>query len=229
MDKPRFRSFYLFLFLLFLFVYFILGFFLTLRASTAVTRRPIAVIRKNPMNPIRIALVGALLTSAVGSAHALDFHADLYGGVFQGSDDTQPVDQRTELGVMADVSLDILPFGFCANILYNKDDVSNATSGLSEVKTTEVQFGLYKQFSVPVVHPFIGGGVAWLNTSLKNVGASNIDEATVGAWAYAGARMTILFIDVGAVVGYTYAEADVNGTDVDVGGFRGGIFAGVGF
>lgn len=181
------------------------------------------------MNPVRIALVSALLISAVGSTHALDFHADLYGGVFQGSDDTKPVDQRNELGVMADVSLDILPFGFCANVLYNKDDVNNATSGLSEVQTTEVQFGLYKQFRVPVVHPFIGGGIAWLNTSLETVGASSNDEATVGAWAYAGARMTFMLIDFGVAVGYTYAEVESNGTNIDVGGFRGGIFAGIGF
>jgi hypothetical protein len=82
---------------------------------------------------------------------------------------------------------------------------------------------------VPVIHPFIGGGVAWLNTSLETVGASNSDEATVGAWAYAGARVTILLIDFGVAVGYTYAEVESNGTNIDVGGFRGGIFAGFGF
>jgi hypothetical protein len=131
--------------------------------------------------------------------------------------------------VMADLTLDVLPFGFCANVLYNKDDVSGATSGLSEVQTTEVQLGLFKQFDVPVVHPFIGGGVAWLNTSLDSVGKSASDESTIGAWAYVGARMTILMIDFGVSIGYTYAEVEVEGEDVDVGGWRAGVFAGIGF
>lgn len=181
------------------------------------------------MHIVRTALVSALLLSAVGSAQALDFHADLYGGVFQGSDDTEPVDQRNELGLMVDLTLDILPFGFCANAYYNKDDVDDASSGLSEVETVEVQIGLFKQFDVPVVHPFIGGGVTWLNTTLDSVGADNADEATIGAWAYVGARMTILLIDFGVAAGYTYAEVEVEGEDVDVGGWRAGVFAGIGF
>lgn len=181
------------------------------------------------MNHLRTTLVSALLLSAVGSAQALDFHADLYGGVFQGSDDTEPVDKRTELGLMADLTLDVLPFGFCANAYYNKDDVDNADSGLSEVETVEVQLGLFKQFDVPIVHPFIGGGVAWLNTTLDTVESGDTDEATIGAWVYVGARATILFIDFGVALGYTYAEVEVEGKDVDIGGWRAGIFAGIGF
>ncbi|HEX3134563.1 MAG TPA: hypothetical protein VHX44_13390, partial [Planctomycetota bacterium] len=98
-----------------------------------------------------------------------------------------------------------------------------------EVQSTEVQLGIYKQFGVPVVQPFIGGGVAWLNTSLDSVGSSKSDESTIGAWAYVGARMTVLFIDFGVAVGYTYAEVEVAGKDVDIGGWRAGGFLGVGF
>ena len=181
------------------------------------------------MNHLRIALVSSLLLIAVGSAQAVDFHADLYLGSFQGSSDVEPVDQRTEFGGMVDLSLDILPFGFCASVFYNQDDVNNATSGLSEASALEVQLGIYKQFDVPVIQPFIGGGVAWLNTTLEAVGQGESDEATVGAWAYVGARMTFLFIDVGAAIGYTYAETEINGQDVDLGGWRAGVFAGIGF
>lgn len=166
---------------------------------------------------------------AVGSAQSLDFHVDLYGGVFQGSDDTEPVDQRNELGLMADLTLDVLPFGFCANAFYNQDDVSGSTAGLSEVETVEVQLGLFKQFDVPVVHPFIGGGVTFLNTSYEAAANTDGEEATIGAWAYVGARMTILFIDFGVALGYTYAEVEIEGEDVDVGGWRAGVFAGIGF
>lgn len=181
------------------------------------------------MHVVRTALMSALLLFAVGPARALDFHADLYLGAYQGSDDTEPVDQRTELGLMADLTLDVLPFGFCANVYYNEDDVSNASSGLEEVSALELQVGLFKQFDVPVVHPFIGGGVTWLNTTLDSVGVSESEEATIGAWAYVGARMTILLIDFGVSVGYTYAEVEVEGEDVDVGGWRAGVFAGIGF
>lgn len=181
------------------------------------------------MNLVRTALMSALLLSVNASIQALDFHADLYLGTYQGSDDTEPVDQRTEFGGMVDLTLDVLPFGFCANVYYNQDDVSNASSGLSEVSALEVQLGIYKQFDVPVVHPFIGGGVTWLNTTLDTVGAGESDEATIGAWAYVGARMTILLIDFGVAAGYTYAEVEVEGEDVDVGGWRVGAFAGIGF
>lgn len=181
------------------------------------------------MHPVRAIALSSLLMSAMSSAHALDFHADLYLGAYQASEDTEPVDQRTEFGGMVDLTLDVLPFGFCANVFYNKDDVSNATSGLSEVSALEVQLGLFKQFDVPVVHPFIGGGVTWLNTTLDTVGAGETDEATIGAWAYVGARMTILLIDFGVAVGYTYAEVEVEGEDLDVGGWRAGAFAGIGF
>jgi Outer membrane protein beta-barrel domain len=184
---------------------------------------------RRPMNHLRTALVSSLLLCAVGSAQALDFHADLYLGSFQGSSDTEPVDQRTEFGGMVDLTLDVLPFGFCANVFYNEDDVSNASSGLSDVSALEVQLGIYKQFDVPVVQPFIGGGVAWLNTTLETVGQGESDEATIGAWAYVGARMTLLFIDVGVALGYTYAEVEVDGEDVDIGGWRAGVFAGIGF
>ena len=179
------------------------------------------------MNPIRTLLMSALLLSAAGSVHAASFHADLYGGVFQGSDDTEPVDQRKEVGLMGDLTLDILPFGFCANAYYNWDDVESS-GGLSEVETVEIQLGIYKQFNVPVVQPFIGGGVAWLNSSFEAAG-DNTDEATIGAWAYVGARMTVLLIDFGVALGYTYAEVEVGGEDVDIGGFRAGVFAGIGF
>ncbi len=182
------------------------------------------------MHAIRNALVSTLLLSvAMGSVQALDFHADLYGGVFQGSSDTEPVDKRNELGLMADLTLDVLPFGFCANAFYNQDDVSGSTGGLSDIETVEIQLGLFKQFDVPVVQPFIGGGVTWLNTSYEAGPTTDGDEATIGAWAYVGARMTVLLIDFGVAVGYTYAEVEIEGKDVDVGGWRAGVFAGVGF
>jgi hypothetical protein len=181
------------------------------------------------MSLLRPLLLSTALVACAAQASALDVHVDLYGGVFQGSSDTEPVDKRTEVGAMADLTLDILPFGFCANVLYNKDDVDGADEGLEEVATTELQLGLFKQFDVPVIHPFIGGGVALLNTSIEAADEADEDESTIGAWAYVGARMTILFIDFGVVGGYTWAEAEVDGDDVDVGGWRVGGFVGVGF
>jgi len=180
------------------------------------------------MPNLRSTLLGLLLTSA-STVQALDAHIDLYGGIFQGADDTEPVDQRSEVGVMADLTIDLLPFGFCANVFYNKDDVSGVSSGLTEIATTEIQFGLFKQFGLPIVHPFIGGGVTFLSTSLESVGNADADETTIGAWAYVGARMNIAFFDFGVAAGYTWAEVEVDGADVDVGGWRAGVFAGVGF
>ena len=173
--------------------------------------------------PTAIAALALLGLATV--APALDFHIDGYGGVLNGSSDTKPVERRAEVGVLADVTPPLFPVAIAANVFFNRGKSDDLT-----VTGRELQVGLAKTIDIiPIVHPFLGGGVTVVNGVADSDSAGRFDGRAIGPWAYGGVRVDIGLLDLGALVGWSQAKVDLdNGGDkVDMGGVRIGGFAGI--
>lgn len=156
---------------------------------------------------------------------ALEFHLDGYVGQLTGDQELDPLDKRTEFGVLADGRLPFMPVSVGANGFWSekKEDGTTLTS-------REVQLGLVKIFDpLVLVHPFIGGGVSWADLSLETANLPSHDGNGVGGWVAGGVHVTFALFDVGVMAGWSRILVDVDNAKYDAGGTRVGAFIGLGF
>jgi hypothetical protein len=171
-----------------------------------------------------------LALACAGSAAALDFHLDVYGGTLKGSTDSEPTDRRIEGGILADFTPPILPFGVTANGFYNTDKADLPGGGETKLTCRELQVGLIKVFDpLMLVHPFISAGPAWIDASIDTDGQPKRDGRALGGFVNGGVHVTLGLFDVGALVGWSRAVIDTGNEKLDAGGVRMGGFVGIGF
>jgi hypothetical protein len=118
-----------------------------------------------------------------------------------------------------------MPFSIGANGFYNTKSKDDA-----EVTCRELQIGIVKIFDpLVLVHPFIGGGINWVDMVVEPVGTDQLDGRGVGGWINGGVHLTFALFDVGVLAGWSRALVDTGAGKVDGGGVRIGAFIGLGF
>lgn len=170
-------------------------------------------------------LIVALVLATAAVLPAVEFHLDGYAGRLGGDQDLDPLQKRTEFGVLADARLPFMPVGVGVNGFWarKKDDGATVTS-------RELQVGVVKIFDpLVLVHPFIGGGVTLAELTLEADHLADRDGTAVGGWAEVGVHVTLGLFDVGVLGGWSRALVDTGAGKVDAGGLRVGGFIGLGF
>lgn len=182
-----------------------------------------SIIRTHMNNTLRTITILALATAA--TLPALEFHVDGYVGQLAGDKDLDPMDQRTEFGVLADARLPFMPVSVGANGFWSEEKEDR-----TKLSAKEVQLGLVKIFDpLVLVHPFIGGGVSWAELSVETDNLPSQNGNGIGGWVAGGVHLTFALFDVGVMAGWSSVSVDVGSTKFDAGGTRIGAFIGIGF
>ena len=155
-------------------------------------------------------------------------------------DDWKPVDDQAEIGFLLDFRPKNWPVNIAIDYLdssrYKLQDIPSPITSV-DGSTREINIGIRKIFEIsPTVHPYIGGGVAYIHGEFEinqfSVSTSSDDDAGTGIWVDAGVYW---FIDrfwnlgwwhLGVDLRYSKAEITLFGTDVEAGGFHAGLLAG---
>lgn len=149
------------------------------------------------------------------------------------SSDVSPVDNQTELGVIADLGRKDSVVNLVASYLYSTDE---AASGSTDYKgeTWELGLGIRKPFRIqPDIAPFVEAGVAYVDALYENrtsPASGTTSDSAFGIWLGGGVNFAVgEKLVVGVIARHTSASANLLGTERDVGGLHFGITAGMGF
>ena len=169
-----------------------------------------------------------LLTPVYALSAEEDWSANL--GLFLGyklldDSDWDPVDVHGSFGVLYDFSKVDWPINVACDILYSKEEDSDADLGDAEAETTEVHFGIRQYFNMGTsMQPYLGAGVAYSYTDWDDQRFGSDSDSTFGAWINGGIRwLTSEHVSLGLDLRYSTAEPTIHGRDLS-----GGLYAGLG-
>ena len=145
------------------------------------------------------------------------------GGKFMDSNDWSPAQDQFETGLLLDVEPPPLPVSLAADFLFG----FSSGAGI-DVQVNEYDLGIRKIFEmIPLVHPYLGGGVSIETAELSSGGAS-IDDTGVGYWLEGGLMTHVLTIlNLGLDLRYSSASVKISGFNVNPGGFHVGLITGL--
>lgn len=184
---------------------------------------------------IRFAALAASVVVASSFLPAVS-HADANVQVFIGQkdlddDDWEGMDPQIELGIMTTSGPESWPVQIAADLLYSQG--SGKRSGTNvDGNTTEINLGVRRIFHVGELHPYVGGGLAYILAEAKgSVGGFSASESTAapGFWANAGLFYSIGQIGIGAGLRFSAANSDKDSFDAELGGLHYGVTAGYTF
>lgn len=152
------------------------------------------------------------------------------GGKYLDSNDWDPVENQTELGI----SFDFRERGWPVNLLvqYLGSYAEDTVHGVDvEGQTSEFRLGVRKIFEPDaVVRPFISAGVAsvWAKSTGEAGGFSvSDDDSALGVFLDGGIYFTLSrSFNLGVEVGYSTAQVDFMGEESEAGGTHAGLLAG---
>ena len=184
------------------------------------------------MKRLVLACLAAFAVSIPASAFAQDEGLGAVVNVFLGqkmmnSDDWEPVENQLELGVEGTVGTS-WPVSAAVDVFYSMG--SGSTAGVDvDGTTTEVALGARKVFSFDKIHPYVGGGLAYVMASAKAAGQSESGSG-IGLWAGGGAYYSFGPAQAGLALRYSTATIKNDALDdPDGGGIHVGLIGGLTF
>jgi opacity protein-like surface antigen len=151
-------------------------------------------------------------------------NANLFlGGKFMDSNDWSPAQDQFEAGLLLDVEPPPLPLSLAADFLFG----FSSGAGV-DVQVNEYDLGVRKIFEIiPLVHPYLGGGVS-IETAELSAGSASIDETGVGYWVEGGVMTHLLTIlNLGLDLRYSSADVNFSGVTLNSGGIHVGLITGL--
>jgi opacity protein-like surface antigen len=138
--------------------------------------------------------------------------------------DWEPLDKQTEVGVMFDIGGKDWPVNFALDMLVSSD--SETISGVNvDAATAELDIGIRKSFLDGNFHPYAGGGLAVIESSID--GNNDDSDTGLGYWVSGGLYYSIIeHINVGLDLRYSHAKTTLFGIDTQAGGTHVALFAG---
>ncbi len=151
-------------------------------------------------------------------------------------------DDQTEVGVMADFSMDSWPISLSGSLIYSNDSESDYhdhevgdnfyyTYYAEEASTVELNLGVKKIWPVGErFNIYVAGGLAVIYGEMEITQSDNLssgtyhdtdseDDTGVGGWGSLGCYMTFArHVNVGVNVGYSTAEIDMYDDEIEAGG-----------
>ena len=151
-------------------------------------------------------------------------NANLFlGGKFLDSNDWSPAQDQFEVGLMLDAQPPQWPLGLAADLLFGFSSGAGA-----DVEIHEYDLGIRKVFEgLPLVHPYLGGGVS-IETAQISSGGLSVDDTGVGYWVGGGLMAHVLsFLNLGVDLRYSSASVKFSGFNIEAGGFHAGLITGL--
>ncbi len=146
--------------------------------------------------------------------------------------DWAPVEDQGELGLQLDFKSADWPVSIAIDSLTSYTEETIAFFDI-EGETTEFNIGIKKLFNAnPPITPFIGGGISFIDASLKVTdtlfgGSATVSGSGTGYWVTAGAFATIGdSFNVGLELKISTATVDILGLDAEGGGSHFGLLFG---
>ncbi len=169
--------------------------------------------------------IGSLASASQQSAWTWNLNAFL-GSKTLDEDDWTPVEEQIEFGIEFDFRRGNWPISIVIEY-FNAADDANLWSMEIESKTSELNVGVRKTWNhFQYIHPFIDGGVSFINGEFKALGMSD-DDSSGGAWIGGGIYWTLdEHLNIGLEVKGSSADVNLFGVDVDAGGGHYGLLVG---
>lgn len=169
-----------------------------------------------------LASIGA--AAAPASAGAVDLN--LLWGQKQFDDDFEPLDEQEEFGVQVTLAHEGWPVGMALDFLRSTDGIEE--TGL-DTTTTELSAGVRKIWAGRRTRPFVGGGLALVQSELTSPPYNRQKDEQVGYWIDGGVLWRIgRHFNVGLELRLSRANVDFFGQDAKVGGNHAALLLGWG-
>ena len=185
--------------------------------------------KKQPLNIFILISVITLLVN-FNTAQAEGNFSLFLGSKTLDEQEWEPVHEQAEVGFLFDYKFDGMPIHFAIDYLSSED--TSTLGGISFTgETTELDIGVRKYFEIenPKLHPYVGGGIAFIEATFSGLGLSDTDSAT-GTWFNAGIRYDVTeSFHIGAEFRSSSADVTLFGVNADAGGGHFGFIAGLSF
>ena len=145
-------------------------------------------------------------------------------------DDYAPVEDQATLGFEYSQEAAGSAFGWEVGIMGSSDD--DRVAGFDvEARTGELYGGIRKSFGDDAVRPFVGGGLAIINSEIEVVGAGSDDDSSFAAYLHGGVALAVsesflLGLDLRLLFG---SQLEIVGIDTDADYGQIALFLGFGF
>ena len=174
-------------------------------------------------------LLGLGLMALVASMAVSPVLADEYDGNVRlafgqkqlDSDDWNTLDRQNEIGVIFDLKKASWPVSIALDLLFSGEDKN--VPGAERGSTFEQHLGVRKIWAIndSKFHPYLGGGIAFIQADYEVIGSSKEDDGGVGGWIGAGVDWHLSKrMSLGVDVRYSKADVTINNNDVDAGGLH---------
>lgn len=144
-------------------------------------------------------------------------------------DDWEPLEKQLEVGLMFDIGGKDWPVNIALDILGSADVTTIAGIEVTG-STSEFDIGIRKSFLDGNFHPYVGGGLAFIQTEIEGTyGGITVsdDDSGVGLWVSGGLYYSIIEqINVGFDLRYSKAKTTMFDYEGEAGGTHFGLFAG---
>ena len=184
---------------------------------------------------LKTTLIGLGLIGIVSSLASSPVLADEYDGnvrLFLGqkhldSDDWNSLDRQNEIGVIFDIKKASWPVRIAFDVFGSGEDKNE--SGAERGYTIEQHLGVRKIWTLKnsKIHPYLGGGVAFVKAEYEVIDSTKDDDNAVGAWVGAGADWHLSpKMSLGIDIRYSQADVTVFDEEIKAGGLHTGITLG---
>lgn len=178
--------------------------------------------RKTVLFGLGLMVMAASMAASPVQADEYDGNVRLaFGQKRLDSDDWNTVDRQNEIGMIFDVKKASWPVSVALDLFFSGED-KNVT-GEERGSTSEQHLGVRKIWAIndSKFHPYLGGGIAFIQADYEVIGSSKEDGSGVGGWIGAGVDWHLSKrMSLGVDVRYSKADVTINNNDVNAGGFH---------
>ena len=172
---------------------------------------------------VSLSLIGVLASLAGNPVMADEFDGNvrLAFGQKRLDSDWNTVDRQNEIGVIFDIKKTSWPVSIAFDMVFSGED-KNAT-GAERSHTSEQHLGIRKIWTIndSNFHPYLGGGVAFVQAEYEVIGSDKDDDNAVGAWVGTGVDWHLSpKMSLGVDIRYSTADVTIFDEDIDAGGMH---------
>ncbi len=184
-------------------------------------------------------VAGAMALPGIASAQNSTGNVNVFLGAKALDDDEWTADEQSEIGLLLDFAPQGWPINFAVDFLRSEGDETASgyipgwgyVTAKEEVETTELNLGVRKYWDIaPNMHPYIGGGLAFIQLdgkwSISGLGSYEDDGDGTGIWLNGGITWTFDAFNVGLDVRYSQGEVFMDIGDYEGGGGHAGLVVG---
>ncbi len=179
---------------------------------------------------ISFGLVGIFSNLAIVSVQADEYDSNVrlfLGQKNLDSGDWNSLDRQNEIGVFSDIKKKSWPVSIAFDVMGSGEDKNEP--GTERGFTLEQHLGIRKIWTMnnSNFHPYLGGGVAFMQAEYEVVGSAKEKDNAVGTWIGTGADWHLSpKMSLGIDIRYSQADVTIFDKELEAGGLHTGITLG---